>query len=92
MKTTDQAIMNAAVLEVARLVLEINQKTGYAAFFGFSGHVGTMDVRVCESKENANTRLYQDHFYTDSTITPNLVVTQEELCKIIECLKGFLPE
>ncbi len=39
------------ILEIVNLCLLINAETDFAAFFGISGHVDTISVSVCESKE-----------------------------------------
>lgn len=45
------------ILEIVNLCLLINSETDLAVFFDFSGHVDTIDVYVCESKEKYRDRL-----------------------------------
>ena len=68
--------------EIMRLVYLINLKTPYAAFFNFSGHVNSIEVRIGHSKVNtystdiANSRvIYLDKDKTDRYLKLNRLIT-----------------
>lgn len=48
--------------EIAHLAIRINQRTNYAVFFDYSGHVESVSIEICESKERYNSRIASTEF------------------------------
>lgn len=51
------------VVEIMALAYLIQSKTDHVVFIGYHGHVDSMDVRVCESKEQWQKELFRTDFH-----------------------------
>ena len=53
--------MNEQITAIAALLLEINGKEKYTAFFDFSGHVRTFSIRIYSGKWSQGKAPYDRH-------------------------------
>lgn len=56
--------MNEQITAIAALLLEINGKEKYTAFFDFSGHVRTFSIRIYSGKWSGKTPICGNSFTT----------------------------
>lgn len=51
--------------EIFVLALLINERTDYCVFLNYAGHVDSIDIRLMESKENYNERIFETEIKTN---------------------------
>lgn len=54
----------AVIAEIARICIELNQKTDLAVWFGLIGHVDWIEVKIAKSREDYNNALARGVRYT----------------------------
>lgn len=75
--------------KVNALCFLVNQKTKYAVFADFSGHVDNLSVEIKESKAEYRHRIYKKDLYVAGDMARN---TEKELKQIILRLESCLAE
>ena len=53
--------MDKNLAEIIDLLLKIQEKTKFAVFFDFSGHIDKFTIYIAESKDNYCNRLFSEH-------------------------------
>ena len=67
-------------------VMQINEKTDYAAFFEIAGHVSKIDVRVSRGKGRPlyNEYLYDEYFYYNEEASDVIKSVLDKLDEYLE--------
>lgn len=77
--------------KINALALLINNRTKYCVFVRYSGHVDTLEIRICESKKNYTDQVAESdiELYPPRWGYKTLVQRYEE---VIETLEHFLKD
>jgi hypothetical protein len=81
-----QRLLDKKIHELLTLCLEISQGNKYNAWFGFSGHVNLIDIRIAP-KDNYSNVIYDNSFYIDSQL-----FNRDKLLQAITSLEDYLEE
>ena len=52
------------ILEIMFLAYAVHEQTEYCVFINFSGHVDSLEIQICPSKDEYQTKIASTHFYT----------------------------
>lgn len=75
--------MNEQITAIAALLLEINGKEKYTAFFDFSGHVRTFSIRIYSGKWSQGKTLFSISRYKTRTDSNGGIGTTRMPCPAI---------
>src|SRR5687768_14256454 len=66
--------------KIFKLAIEKNLKTGFALFVEFSGHVDSLSLRICKSKEAYNEIVFYDERLAIDKPKPRGLYEAESYC------------
>ena len=77
------------IMEIIGLSVLINENTDFCSFVYFSGHINKLDIRISQSKEDTENRLYSIGLYYETDfISEEMILNSLEDAKNV--LTGYL--